>query len=222
MKKIILATCLMVVMAGVVYAEDSFSRERNWGFGWDNGLTLRRNIGLWQVGVSGGPDDYLEDSTTHISGNVFPDSLQGFMTEENSRKEESGFVRLDVARLVTQYQNFQVHGVMEGRYSWLDYQRSQLRYRQSSENWYENRDDRFTKRYSLSLGIRLTWFPLDFFSFEYDMGLVYSWMDYEDKDFDRDFADEEWDQYTRDSSSQGFDDYGSNDILHSLKAFIWF
>ena len=222
MKKIILAACLMAALIGSAYAGESVAKERNWGFGWDDGLVLRRNFDLWQVGVSAGPNDRLTDSYTHRSGTALPDSLQGFLAEEIHYRTESGFVALHVARELTEYRNLKLLGLVTGRYTWIDDKDEVRRYEAWNGGFYVYSTERFTELYRLMLGIRLAWFPVDFISLETEFGLMYTWSDQETKYLNYSEHDEEWTSEFSESSSQAFDDFGPYDLTTDIQLILWF
>ena len=59
MKKMALVVCaLLALCSGAVAGEDIF-RDLKWGLGWDDGLTVRRWLGDWELGLAARPDDYL-------------------------------------------------------------------------------------------------------------------------------------------------------------------
>ena len=119
---------LAVVCAADAAGAEGPDPDRRWGLGWDDGLTLRRLLGAWEVGVSAGPNDWLSDDFTHTFGADLPDSVDGALTDTRSNRRESGFVRLQVARAVGGHRTLQLSAVAGGRYSWSDDSRKDRHY----------------------------------------------------------------------------------------------
>ncbi len=223
----LLVTLVILVTVQPLLAETAVdNRERKWGLGWQEGLTLRRAMGPWQVGVSAGPDDWLRDIETRSWNDEEPDSLQGRLSDLDEDRRESGYVRLQVARrlVVEAPLAFMVETSL--RYRWSDV-------RNRDEYWvpkygYEGSttSDYFTKEWTLGLALRLAWRPLAMLTIETDFGLVYSWeeterayesirVDYEDPEDSYHHVDG---SYTK---SHSFGDTGWRGLV-SLDFIVWF
>lgn len=172
---ILLAVLLLATAAAA--AGDDTVRVRKWGLGWDNGLTLRRWVGTWELGVAAGPDDWLDESATRRWDTDEPDSLQGRESNYDEYRRESGFVRLQAGRRVANQGPLDLLAHANIQYRWRDQRSEYNRYYATYEVY--DRTDRWIETWTASLAIRLAWRPLDALSIETAFGLAYSWEDEE-------------------------------------------
>jgi hypothetical protein len=226
MKRLLMVTCAVLVLAGNGFALEEPGRKYDWGFGWDNGLTLRRNFDRWQVGVSGGPNDFLRDQFRHEFDTDLPDSLQGVLTDSDHTRRESGFVRLHLARDVHRQEKFLFQGVLSGSYSWTDYKEEYQDYyygQEGGEAILAHRiEESFTQNWSLLVGLRLTWFPVPYLSLEHEFGLVYLWENIETESTRFDERDHRLSRDVLETRRQYFEDFGPSSLTSNIQIVFWF
>jgi hypothetical protein len=223
-----LACILSVVLlpaAAAAGAGEPVPRELGWGFGWDDGLTLRRWVGGWELGVAAGPEDWLRDEDSRQWDTAEADSLQGRDYRDDSYHRESGFVRLQAGRRLDRRGplEFLVHANLQ--YRWRDERWEHVRY--YTDRIVEDSTDAWTETWSASAAARLAWRPLDTLSIETAFGLTYSWSEQERvyRDVERDLVEpidpdrEVVRQYKE--STRSFDDYGWSGF-GSLSFIYWF
>ena len=217
----------LVMAAGVAAAAEEAERERDWALGWDNGIVLRRQLGLWHVGVTAGPNDRLADDESQVWNVDEPDSLQGRSDGESSEHRESGFVGLEIGRRVTAYRNFGLAATTGLQYRWAD-SRSETSWPWSSAiadgEDQRNHDiirDTFESSWILALGVRLSWRPLPIIGLELKYGLTYEWYDQTETSWERYPGELEWDRRDSSRHRQSFNDYGFYNIT-SVAVMVWF
>lgn len=217
------AVCALLVLAtaGAAAAQDDPS-ARTWAFGWDDGLTLRHRLGAWQVGVSAGPDDRLRDSYGHSFDPDLPDSLQGSLSQEETVRDESGFVRLSVARDVAVHRTLGLAALASAGYAWGNQSRDSRDYVRRDAGWRENRWLDEWDRYNVSLGARLAWRPVPFLTLETEFGLNYQWRDFETEYWQRGPGDTAWSRTITTGRDQSFTDFGPYDLTYDVQILLWF
>lgn len=159
--------------------------ERKWGLGWDHGLTARLWLGgVWELGLSAGPSDYLTTSEEHYYDTGQPPEWnEREEHKDRDDKRESGYVRLQAGRLVSRRGPLALVCFSGLQYEWSD---TRYSYEIVSTSYPE--DSRINVRdidrsiWSLSLGLRPSFIVLDFLTIETAFGLIYSWSDTEDID----------------------------------------
>ncbi|MCP4574248.1 MAG: hypothetical protein GY838_17950 [bacterium] len=220
-----LLAAVVLTAAPISYADDDPSRGRRWGLGWDEGLTLRRWVGPWELGVAAGPNDWLDESDSRTWDTDEPDSLQGRDDEHYKSQRESGFVRLQLGRRMASEGILDFMGHVNLQYLWSDE-------RWVHDYYYTNRitfstTDNWVETWSLSTGIRLALRPWEFLTVETTFGLTYSWGDREEirRRVERDLVPPlESDRVTVEqtkSSTRRFDDDGWYG-MGSLSFIYWF
>jgi len=175
-----LRTCILIaslLAATAAMAEDA-ARARKWGLGWDQGLTVRRWLGSWELGVAAGPSDWLSESDQRSWDSTEPDSLQGRDSRHESSQRESGFVRLQAGRCVAGQGPLDLMAHVNFQYRWRDERRVYDWY-YLDRNSFET-TDKWTETWTASAAVRLAWRPLDALSIETAFGLSYSWSDWEE------------------------------------------
>jgi len=216
---IIFAAGLIVTLNGVASAQENV--DRTWGLGWDNGLTVRTWLGgVWEVAVAAGPDDYLAKEETRSWFLNTPESQQGLLEVPLDIREEHGWVRLQVGRLIKKKGAFAATGYGGVVYEWIVHQDRKLILDEMNADYDTFELDRHTRRWILTLGIRPSWQPTSFLTVETAFGL--------------NFIMENWDQTTKqtwagrdgtdsqdlDGHGQKFQDFGLESMA-SIQFFIW-
>ncbi len=226
MKRLLMLACAVLVLAGNGFAQEEHTQKYDWGFGWDSGLTLRRNFDQWQVGVSAGPDDYLRDNFRHDFSSDLPDSMQGRLQYSDHNRRESGFVRLHVAREVLRRDNLLFQGLLSGIYSWTDFMDEDLSYYfdedEGVENLRRSTTERFTHYYHLLVGMRVSWFPVSFLSLEHEFGLTYRWIEGEEERRIYDERDHSLDHDVYETREQSFQSFGPYSLTGDIQIVFWF
>ena len=176
----------LVSLALPVDAGDFDPAEDPWGFGYDGGLTLRRKLGgKWEVGVSGGPNDWLgtrvEDD---FDRNYEPPGSEQTRHYDSETRREGGFVAVHVGRSVWQRGSFDMICYLRASHNWSNRSEYYETTREGSSygnprSW--TRSDEDERDYGLSLGFRPAYRPVPWFSIEVGFGLAYYWT----SDYDR-------------------------------------
>ena len=215
----IMAIALVMVMVGSAAALDKV--DRTWGVGWDNGLTIRTWLGgTWELAVAAGPDDYLNKVETRSWYLSTPEAQQGLLEVPEDIREEHGWVRFQVGRLIKTKDQFAVIGYGGIVYEWIVHQERSLTLHELNANYNTYELDRHTQRWILTLGFRPSWQPASFLTIETAFGL--------------NFIMENWDQTTKqswagvvgndyqelDGHGQQFQDFGLEGMA-SIQIFIW-
>jgi hypothetical protein len=217
----ILAGLVLLLTVGGVQAGEEAERARNWGLGWENGLTLRRQLGEWQVGVTAGPNDSLSDHDVTLFENDLPDSLQGIVSSSRSSRTESGYVRLHLARRLASQRTLVLSGVLGGGYSWSDEGSGRSQFYFGDMDWSENRVDLFSETWQLRLGTRVAWYPVPFVSLEAEFGLIYQWNTNESDRWYRNSGEQEWSLEHEANRSHSFRTYDNTDLTYNLHIIFW-
>jgi len=202
---------------------DGQDKERNWALGWERALVARRQLGLWHVGLSAGPNDRLSDSSSHVWNVDEPDSLQGRPGSTTSSKRESGFVALELGRRVAVYRDFALAATAGLRYRWEDSRTEDSFNYASGEDqpYHQIVSDRFTSSWGTSLALRVSWRPVPFVGLEVHYGLIYEWHDAEQTRWSRDTGETDWHRHESTEHAKTFDDFGFYDLTQ-LAVLVWF
>ncbi|TFG38592.1 MAG: hypothetical protein E4H48_10330, partial [Syntrophobacterales bacterium] len=148
---LILLLALGVLPVASPAGEDN-QLDQAWGFGWDDGLTARRQLGRWQIGLTAGPRDYKLDQTIDTFDSDLPDSLQGLRTNDNEIRREAGFVSLKLTRELAARGDMVFSGLLGGGFAWADSKDLSWRYSTYDEEAREYVSDYFQKEWDLLLG----------------------------------------------------------------------
>lgn len=212
---------LLVLLAAAVAAQDGDAeRVRRWSVGWEEGLTLRRELGVWDVSLSAGPDDWLTEGQVYRWDDAWPDSLQGQLTDGDSHHGESGYVRLGGGRLLTAWREFSLHGTLGGQFTWSNEQDSYTYYR--GEPVADTRTvDSHEEAWRVDLGLRIAWRPVPFLGIQARLGLRLATATGTRNSLEYDASDDEWRSSEAPYKSTSFYDYGSYGTS-SLEFFVWF
>jgi hypothetical protein len=210
-------------------AGDFDPSEHPWGFGYDGGLTLRRKLGgKWELGISGGPSDWLDKSIEedHNSNNR-PPGTEGSRRTDYNRRREGGFVAVHAGRTLWQKGSFDLVCYLRGRHRWSNWSE----YRESTsegdiygypQSW--TRTEGESRDWAVSLGFRPAFRPVPWFSIEVGFGLAYNWTsDYDRREqvrYDEDgYRDEQ--VRTDQDDGQSFKVFGYSG-LYDLIFIVWF
>lgn len=182
------AAAAVVLPVAAVAADGEAPRARKWGLGWDQGLTLRRWVADWELGVTAGPDDWLDERTTRVWDTAESDSLQGRDDGGTDYRRESGFVRLGVGRVVAREAPLDFLAQVGLRYLWSNERRDRTYYNYNVTAVNIVREDTFRDTWTLDAGFRVAWRPTPFLGIETAFYLYYSWSEYErlERDLHRD------------------------------------
>ncbi|MEN8008418.1 MAG: hypothetical protein ABFS42_15520 [Candidatus Krumholzibacteriota bacterium] len=198
--------------------------DRKWGLGWDDGLTARLWLGgVWELAVTGGPNDYLNNRENQDYDTGYPPNWH---EEEEvvyqEEKRESGFVRVQAGRLVSRRGPLALVC-----YSGLEYEWSDSRYSYHVVDIIDpdNSNDRIRDfdraTWTASLGIRPSFVILDFLTIETAFGLYYYWSDTEEVErrIHQDTGRVRLDLDSSDSTRFGYSGWNG---MGSLQFMIWF
>ena len=215
------ASALILLLAAPALAgDDAPGRERVWGFGWDQGLTVRRWLGAWELSLAAGPNDYLDKSEQRVFDPDAPDDLQGALEVPADDRREEGWVRLQAGYRVARYQSLAAVAFTGLVYNWEDSQYSHIHLGQ--DGLYDAYDTgRFTHRWALELGMRPAWRPVPFLSIETAFGLRFSWQTWSETEhqvYDSGLTSV---RTERNGDFSSFQDFGW-DGLGSLQIVVWF
>ena len=94
-RAVLLGWAVIMVWAGLACPAGAQEPvQRRWGFGWDDGLTLRYWLGgKWELALSAGPDDYLVKDEVRSWNLTDPPQLQGQLEIPRDQRDEHGWVR---------------------------------------------------------------------------------------------------------------------------------
>ncbi len=216
-----LALALVVILQSSGLAQAQEPVDRTWGFGWDHGLTARVWMGgVWEVSVAAGPDDYLSKVESRSWMLTDPSPQQGLLEVPEDVREEHGWVRFQVGRLIKHHNDFTVTGYGGVVYEWIVHQDRTLMLHDLNSDYDTFELDRHTRRWVMTLGFRPAWQATSFLTIEAAFGL--------------NFIVENWDQTTHQtySGSDGFDyeeldghaeifeDFGIEGLA-SIQVFFW-
>ena len=176
--------CLLIFLPGIVHADPSSGRDgadRTWGLGWDDGLTLRRWLGDWELGLAAGPDDYLMKEEYWAWDGIDPEQAQGRLELPLDEREEHGWIRWRTGRLLVRQDKFAVTAFLGLTYEWIDHQERVLALDELVGDYDTFELDRFTDYWILEAGLRPSWMLTDRLSCEFSFGLRYVWERWDQK-----------------------------------------
>lgn len=218
--RVLAALFLIMAIPCAAVGDTDEPRRRVWGFGWDDGLTVRRWLGDWELSLAAGPDDYLRKSEQRTWDTEAPDEIQGALEVPDDDRREEGWVRLQAGYRVATYKTLAAVVYTGLVYNWED---SQYSYTSVDyEGLYHSYDaDRFTHRWLLELGFRPSWRPVEFLSIETAFGLRFAWNTWSETET------RSWDNGERVQTLEGNGDFSSFtdfgwDGMSSLKFIVWF
>ena len=197
------------------------SIERTWGLGWDDGLTLRRWVaGTWELGLGAGPSDFLKKEESQSWLLTDPLAQQGLSEIPVDSREEHGWARLQIGRLIKSQNNLALVGFSGLTYEWIDYQEKILTLNTLVGDYDTNELDRFTSRWSLSVGLRPSWRPTDFMTIEMAVGLRFVWESWDQKIVQGPAGVQGYDYEKLHGYSRTFEDFGWSG-MSSLQFIFW-
>jgi len=210
-------------------AGDFDPSEHPWGFGYEGGLTLRRKLGgKWELGISGGPNDWLSNSSEEENYSYSrPPGTEGSRRTDDDSRREGGFVAVHAGRTLWQKGSFDLVCYLRGRHTWSNWSDYQESIREGYIYGYPRswtRTERDEREWAVSLGFRPAFRPVPWFSIEVRFGLVYSWTSgnrrRESIRYDEDgYRDESI--TTRQFDGQSFRVFGYSGVS-SLIFIVWF
>lgn len=210
---------LGLLLPGAVQAQDKVDRQ--WGVGWDNGLTVRTWLGgKWELAIAAGPEDYLSKEETRSWNLNTPAPQQGLLEVPEDIREEHGWVRFQVGRLIKKKGQFAATGYGGVVYEWIVHQERNLMLHEMN-NLYDTFElDRHTQRWVFTLGLRPSWEPVSFLTVEAAFGLNFIVEDW-DQTTSQTWAGVEGRDYQElDGHGQQFEDFGLEGMA-SIQIFIW-
>lgn len=219
--EIMFVAALLFLMGISATASAQNTVQHTWGVGWDHGLTVRTWLGgQWEVSVAAGPDDYLNKTETRSWFLNTPDSQQGLLEVPEDIREEHGWVRLQLGRLLKKKNDFAVVGYGGVVYEWIVHQERSLMLQDLSNSYTTFELDRHTRRWILTLGFRPSWQPVSFLTVETAFGLNFIMEDW-DQTNQMTWSGVEGKDYSElDGHGQKFQDFGVEGIA-SIQFFIW-
>ena len=222
---LICMTILMILTtAYTACAVETGPVDRKWGLGWANGFTARLWLGgVWELSVSGGPNDNLSKEERHYQDTGYPPNWESREALDFSEdKRESGFVELQAGRLLARRGPLAAVGFLGLNYNWSDSRNT------DQVIDVNNPDDSYFRgvatdesNWTLTMGLRPSFEVLDTLTLEAAFWLAYRW-----KEVDR----TEWFEYP--SSGQLAQEvtsldgerffYGGWSGMGSLQIIFWF
>jgi hypothetical protein len=214
-----------VAVPAVVVAGEFDASENPWGFGYDGGLTLRRKLGAkWEIGISGGPNDYLSSRSETVFRESDPPSSITSDRNDRDNRRESGFVAPHVGRTVWQRGPFDLVCYLRGTFDWSN-----------TSSYSEGRDNETNdlsigttdvkdRDWILLLGFRPGYRPVSWFSVEVSFGLRYTWTKrtYREEDISyKGTGNSTRYLWEYEEHGQTFNLFGYNGIS-SLQFIVWF
>jgi hypothetical protein len=194
--------------------------ERTWGLGWDDGLTVRRWLGPWELGVAAGPDDdliQLESTEWHQAD---PPAYQGLVEVPQDERRESGWVR-GQAGFRLRHDGPLTLVVYSGlAYGWIDHQSKTALLDPVSGGYDTVETNRFTHRWAWDLGLRPAWRPVRWLTVEFSFGLRYAWERWDETTVTQPAGVPDPDRRERDGETSSFRDFGWEG-LGSLAFLFW-
>ena len=122
---ILVAVCLLLPDAPAEAREyETGPVTRKWGLGWDDGPTGRLWLkGVWELSLAGGPDDYRRDREDFYYTTGYPPAYEEQERAGSSGdRDEQGFVRAQVGRLLTRRGPLAAVAYLGVGYTWLNAQ----------------------------------------------------------------------------------------------------
>lgn len=221
----VLGALLLIFQAPVAAVAESVATgpacERTWGLGWDNGLTLRRWVGEWELGLAAGPDDYLVKEEYWAWELVDPDQVQGRLELPLDEREEHGWVRLKTGRRLLQDQRLEATAFVGLTYEWIDHQERALTLDELVGDYDTFELDRFTDFWVLEAGVRPSWQVSRHLTCEFSFGLRYVWENWDQKVTSTWAGIHEPDRNLTQGSGNRFQDFGW-DGAGSLSFILWY
>jgi len=210
---------LLLVKSTVTWGQNEI--ERNWGFGWDDGLTLRKWLGArWELSLAAGPDDFLNKSETRSWFLDTPAVQHGLLEIPEDIREEHGWVRFQLGRLVKKKDQFAVTAYGGVVYEWIVHQERSLMLHELNSNYDTFELDRHTQRWILTLGLRPSWQPTSFLTVETAFGLNFIMENWDQTTHQAYSGVEEIDFQELDGNGQQFEDFGFEGVA-SIQVFVW-
>ncbi len=166
-------TALILLCAGlpasVALAADGQESQRTWGFGWENGLAVRRQLSAkWEFGVSVNPWDSWWSRTRRVETSEAGDDPQVI---ENTYRYDGGskWVRSFLGYQLVRAGRFAFSVNLGAVYEWGHF-REDIPLSTYSESFERDRD-----AWYLVLGLRPAFDPVPRLTVEFDFGLVFGW-----------------------------------------------
>jgi hypothetical protein len=198
--------------------------ERKWGLGWANGLTARLWLGgVWELALSGGPNDYLAQGEVHFQDTGYPPNWEsGEIHAYDDDKRESGFVEFQAGRLLARRGPLAAVGFLGLNYSWSDSRDTDQEIDVIHPDYSYVRGVAYDEsNFTLTLGFRPSVVVLDHLTLEAAFWLAYRWFE-EDATEWREYPDSG--RYLGEVSSREGERFyfGGWSGMSSLQIIFWF
>ncbi len=193
---------------------------RTWGLGWDDGLTVRRWLGAWELALAAGPDDQLVQEARTSWHTSAPPDYQGLVEVPRDDRRESGFVRGQVGRRVLRAGPLTAVAFAGLAYNWIDRQERSLLLDPVSGGYDELEVNGFTHRWWWEIGLRPAWQPWRRLSLEFSYGLRYTWENWDETWVRQRPGQTTPDRDELDGEASRFSDFGWEGLA-SLAFIIW-
>ena len=194
--------------------------EQTWGLGWDDGITLRRWLGDWELGFAAGPDDYLAKEEYWAWESLDPEQVQGRLELPLDKREEHGWVRLRAGKLLLKEDRLAVTAFLGMTYEWIDHQERALTLDELVGDYDTFELDRFTDFWVLEAGLRPSWRMADRLSCEFSFGLRYVWEHWDQTITETWAGVDEADRNFTQGRGRKFQDFGWEGVA-SLGFILW-
>lgn len=223
---IILLGLAMLMAVPALADNGSDEKTPRWGAGWlglEQAPTVRFRIGRTEIGLAARPDDYIYYRESWESdwetGQV--DSVRNV---DDDDKRESGWVRLDAAIPVKQWDTVTLPVLVGFSYSWSDQQNYAKYWSGDSQGYRTIRTDKFINSYALVLGLRPTWHIRSWVALELEFGVRFRWSNYDEERIethpDAEFDNHDWNE----GNSKSFEKFGpyGGSSLGMFNLVFWF
>jgi hypothetical protein len=217
---LLMAVSIIAGLGLAVASADETAPPRGWGFGWDDGLTLRRWLGAWELGLAAGPDDELIQIERSARYATDPPPFQGLVEVPQEERRESGWVRLRVGHLLRREGGLSLVVFSGLTYNWVDDQDKSWVLDPVAGGYDGVEVNRFTHRWAVDLGLRSAWSPLRWLSLEFSFGLRYAWENWDESSVVQHAGVPEVDRENRHGKANSFTDFGWEG-LSSLAFIFW-
>ena len=229
---VLLAVALVAAAAAAAPQEGAAGRQgRTWGLGWKgvawpSGPTLRwAPGGSWQIGLSGGPQDLLaRTGSGGEQGRQEWEDPVAWSGDLEERKDESGWVGLDLARRLWSRERLCCHLVLGGVYDWSNDQVRVIRFdRHAAEPGTDiRREDGHWHAWHARLGLRPAVGLLPRLSVETEFGWEYRWTHrvHDRWEIQQNAAD--WSHERRHQDNEYFRIWGGWNGFGSVNLIFWF
>jgi hypothetical protein len=215
----VLSLCLLLAFAGVTPVASAAATAppaHTWGFGWDDGLTVRRWLGAWELSLAAGPDDDL----VQIESTDWNQADPALVEVPRDERRESGWVRGQIGYRLQREGPLTLVGFAGLTYNWIDYQDKIASLDPVSGGYDVAETNRFTHRWAWEVGLRPAWNPYRWLTVEFSFGLRYAWERWDESTVEQNAGAPDPDRVERDGEGSSFQDFGW-DGLSSLAFVFW-